>query len=422
MNRLKNNCCSLAFFCLLISANHITLSASDWPQWRGEKRDGVITSYRSPQSWPERLRLKWRVTVGTGHSSPVVADGRIYLITRRENHEVISCLDLAGGKRLWQNRYPTQYVVHRAALDHGDGPKATPVLHEGKLYTIGITGIMSCLDAKTGKLMWRKEPTGGVYQAYPRFGMAISPVIVSGLMIAPSGGDRQTGALMAFDIETGEAKWRWANDRMHPEDGPEYSSPIVADIEGTPHLVTIAGKKVIGLRPSDGHLLWQFPFEADWESTVTPLFHNQMVIVSGHSIGMFALRINRCGNEWNAEQVWRNSDLFTFMNSPVAHGNLLFGLAIRNKGQYFCADVNTGKTLWVTQGREAENAAIVRGGDDLFMLTDEATLIVTRSSSRGFEPVRRYRVADSPTWAHPVVLGNQIMIKDFERLALWSLN
>lgn len=420
MNILKKRVWGLVLLTSLMEVTSATHFARDWPQWRGPNRDGVIASYSSPKVWPDKLKLKWSVSVGTGHSSPVVADERVYLITRQDGHEVISCLNLSDGKRLWQDKYPTTYPVHEAARDHGDGPKATPVLHRGRLYALGITGIMSCFDAGTGKLIWRKEPRGGVNEAYPRFGMAISPIVVGNVLIAPTGGNRLTGALTAFNINTGEAVWRWANDRMHPDDGPEYSSPIVAEIGETTQLITIAGKKVIGILPENGRLLWQFPFEADWESTVTPLFHRQMVIVSGHSIGMFALRINRCGNDWSVERVWQNPNLFTFMNSPVGYGDLLFGLALRNKGQYFCADANTGKTLWVTEGREADNASIIRGGEDMFILTDEGVLIVAKSNSKGFEPVRRYQVADSPTWAHPVVLGRQVMIKDSTKLALWS--
>ena len=405
---------------VMIIANPITF-ANDWPQWRGPNRDGVVSSPIKPQSLPERLTLKWKVAIGTGHASPVVAGDRIYFLTRQDGQEMISCLNLTTGKPIWQNRYPVRYTVHQAAIEHGDGPKATPLLQGGKLYTLGITGVMSCLEATTGKLIWRKEPPGGVNDAYPRFGMAISPLISNGVLIAPTGGGKNTAAIAGYDANTGQEKWRWANDRMHPDDGPEYSSPIAVELNGVQQVVTIGGKKVIGLAPDSGRLLWQYPFEADWESTVTPLFHQGLIIVSGHSIGMFALRISQRVGQWSAEQVWQNPNLFTFMSTPVARGDLLFGLAIRNKGQYFCADVKTGKTIWTTTGREAENAAILVAGEVLFLLTDEATLIVARVSAQGFEPIRRYQVADSPTWAHPVVLGNRVLIKDATLASLWSL-
>ena len=405
---------------LLIATTHLLVFANDWPQWRGPKRDGVVAAYTSPKSWPEQLKLKWKANVGEGQASPVVAGERIYLFTHQVGQEVVACLNLATGKQIWRNQYPVKFTVHEAAKAYGPGPKATPAIHNGKLYTVGVTGVMSCLDAATGKLLWRKEPTGGVNVAYPRFGMAISPLVIDGVLIAPVGGDRRTAAVAGFDANTGAEKWRWANDRMSEDDGPEYSSPIVVEVAGVLHLVTIGGKKVIGLAPDSGRLLWQYAFEADWESTVTPVAHNGLIIVSGHSIGMFAVRVNRQGNEWRAEQVWRNPDLFTFLSTPVAYGNWLFGLAIRNKGQYFCVDVNTGETVWVTQGREAENVALLRAGDDLFVLTNEATLIVAKSSAKGFEPMRRYQVADTPTWAHPVLLDKQILIKDASNLALWS--
>ena len=417
-----HTCARVKIVILLVTAAFMTptADASDWPQWRGPNRDGIVLSSRAPKNLPERLSLKWKVTVGSGHASPVVAGERIYLLTRQEGQETITCLNLTSGKPVWQNRYPTRYTVHQAAIDHGDGPKATPLLENGRLYTHGITGVLSCLDAGTGRVIWRNEPAGGVNVAYPRFGMAISPLLSNGVLIAPVGGDRKTAAVAGFNAATGKELWRWSNERMHPEDGPEYSSPIAVEIDGQRHIVTIGGKKVIGLAPDSGRLLWQFPFEADWESTVTPLFHRGLIIASGHSIGMFALRVSQCAGQWNAEQVWNNPDLFTFMSTPVASGDLLFGLANRNKGQFFCADVNTGKTLWATTGREAENAAILRAGDLLLLLTNDASLIVARSSRQGFEPVRRYQVADSPTWAHPVVLDNRILIKDASTLGLWT--
>ena len=396
-------------------------ASDDWPQWRGPNRDGVVASYTRPKSWPEQLRRKWKVTVGAGHSSPVVGGGRVYMLTRQGEEEVVTALDLSTGRQRWQNKYATaKYVVHEAAREHGDGPKATPVLHGGKLFTLGVTGVISAFDAASGKLLWRKEPVGGLGAAYPRFGMAISPLVARGVLVAAVGGNRESAAIAGFDTQTGREKWRWTDDRMHPEDGPEYSSPIMVEVGGAPHVVTIGGKKMVGLAPDTGRVLWQYPFEADWESTVTPLAHNGLIIASGHAIGMHAVRVSRRGGAWGVEKVWQNPDLFTFMNSPVTHGDLLFGQAILKKGHYFCADVNTGKTHWASEGRQGEYAAMIRAGEELFVLTPDATLTVARSSATGFEPLRRYQVADSPTWAHPVLLDKQMLVKDATALTLWS--
>lgn len=395
--------------------------AQDWPQWRGPRRDGSAATFKTPKLWPEKLTLKWRVPVGYGAASPVMAGKRIYLLTNQGKGEVVMALNLSDGRQVWQDGYPVNnYAPQEIEKELSKGPKATPVYHDGGLYTVGVTGVISAYDAATGRLRWRKEPKGGMKEAYPVFGMAISPLVAGGLLVAPVGGSTH-GKLTAFDVNTGEVRWQWGAANLHPELGLGYSSPIIAEIGGARQILFWSGRDLIGLVPESGKVLWQFPFRSQWDPVVTPVVHNGLVILSGNPMGTVAVRVRQQSGAWRAEQAWEQKEVFNYMATPVVAGNLLFGLSVRNKGQYYCLDTADGKKLWATEGREGENASILSAGASLLILTNDAKLIVARNSGAGFESVRRYEVATSATWSHPVLFGNQILIKDESNLYLWSL-
>jgi outer membrane protein assembly factor BamB len=386
--------------------------AQDWPQWRGPNRDGVAGGSVS-KDWPERLTKKWQATVGVGHSSPVVVGNRIYLLTRQGEDEVVTCLELETGKEVWSDRYPVPYQMNPAAIGHGKGPKSTPVVSNGKLYTLGITGLLSCYDIQTGKRRWRKDFATQFPNTSPYFGTAMSPVVDGRLLIAHIGG-HDNGALTAFDSDTGQVKWSWKGD------GPGYASPIVADIAGTRQVVTQSQKNIVGVSATTGELLWSIPFTTAYvQNIVTPVAYKQLLIFSGLDKGVMAVRIGKSGSTWKTEKVWENQEVSFYMSDPVLCGDLLIGMSHRNKGQFVCLDASTGKKLWAGEGRRGENAAVVRAGENLFLLNNEAVLIIARCNAGAFEPLRRYTVAASPTWAHPVILGDRILIKDASTLALW---
>jgi outer membrane protein assembly factor BamB len=192
--------------------------AQTWPQWRGPQRDGQA-AVAVPSKWADKPDEIWKVTVGTGYSSPLVADGRVYLLSRQGDQETVSAIDLKTGKTLWAQRYPAPYKVHPGASAHGAGPKSTPVLHAGKLYTLGIGGTLSSFDAANGTVVWRHAFDKEFRATSPTYGAAMSPIVEGGLVIAHVGGPDQ-GALRAFDAATGQTKWSWT------EDGPGYASPV----------------------------------------------------------------------------------------------------------------------------------------------------------------------------------------------------
>ncbi|HEU4388496.1 MAG TPA: PQQ-binding-like beta-propeller repeat protein [Blastocatellia bacterium] len=399
-------------FGFFISTSPLALP-SDWPQWRGPNRDG-LADFRPPKAWPDKLTLKWKITVGEGHSSPVVAGNRVYTHTRVSDNETVSCFDLATGKQLWQQAYAAPYQMHPAAVGHGKGPKSTPVIAAGKVYTLGISGILSCFDAVSGRVLWRKDFSSQFKTTSPLFGTAMSPLVDSGLLIAHAGG-HDSGALTAFDAATGQVKWRWNGD------GPGYASPIIVAIDGGRQVVTQTQENIVGVSFATGELLWRVPFTTEYtQNVVTPVEVKGLLIFSGINNGTMALKLSKQGNKWSHEQVWLNQDVSMYMNSPVARGNLLFGMSHKRKGQFFCLEAASGKTLWTSEGRDGDNAAIICGGDVLLLLSTDATLTIARASGEGFQPVKKYTVADSPTWAHPAITSAGLLIKDAKTLALWG--
>ena len=405
----------LATLFVLLLAAPTAAGQESWPQWRGPDRDGVLQGFSAPTRWPDRLEMKWQQEIGSGYSSPVVSDGRVYVFSRKEGRELVSCLELTSGKILWQQSYPAPYRVNPATASHGPGPKSTPVLDDGKLCVFGLSGILSCYEAKSGIPLWRKAFSDQFSANAPVYGAAMSPLARDGVLYLHVGGN-DDGAFIALSIGTGEIEWRWDGD------GPAYASPILAELGGVRQIVTFTQESLLGLDASWGKVLWRIPFTTPWtQNSVTPLVLGDKIVYSGLDQGITAVKVTRKSEKWNTETLWKNEDLSMYMSSPVVHGDLLFGLSQYKKGQFFCLDVRTGKTLWVSEGRQGDNAALLQSDGVLFLLTNEAKLVVAPASADGLRPITTYDVAESPTWAHPAVLGNLILVKDNSRIALWSL-
>jgi outer membrane protein assembly factor BamB len=375
----------------------------DWPQWRGPNRDGAIPP-EAGKPWPERLRQIWNVSVGEGHSSPVVAGKRVFQFARVQDNETISAYDLDSGKQIWKQTYPAPYNMNPAATAHGKGPKATPVVGADRVYTIGIEGMLTCWNAASGARIWGHDSKGS-----PEFGLASSPVLDGSTLIA-SIGPQKGGALAAFEAATGKVKWQWK------EDGPAYASPVIIDAGGVRQIVTNSQNHLIGVSITEGKLLWKLPLKTPYDqNSVTPMIVGDLIIYSGLSNPVTAIKPGP-----KPEKVWENKEVGMYMNSPVLASGILWGLSHRNKGQFFGLDPKTGKTVWTGEGRQAENAALIARGDVVFALTTNSELQLFRATPKGLQPVRTYHVADTPTWAHPVILGSRVLVKDASSLALWS--
>jgi outer membrane protein assembly factor BamB len=384
--------------------------AAAWPQWRGPGRDGVARLV-VPATWPQTLTKRWEITVGAGHASPVVAGNRVVLHSREGDREIARALDLSSGNELWRNEYAAPYTMNPAARGHGPGPKSTPVVAGERVFTFGISGILSALDLATGRLLWRTEAPASP----PEFGTAMSPVVVDSTVIVHIGAD-DAGALTAFDAATGKPRWRWTGD------GPSYASPVVATIAGTRQLVTQSENAVVGIAAANGQLLWRVPFKTSFDqNSITPVVLKDIVIYSGLDNGTSAMLVTTKGATWTTVPLWKNEQVSMYMSTPVASGNTLFGLSHRSRGQFFALDLTTGKTLWTTAGREAENASIILAGDLLLLSTTNAELIIARTNPARFDEIKRYSIANSAVWAHPAFTERTILVKDVDKLICWGI-
>jgi outer membrane protein assembly factor BamB len=401
----------LAFALTTVIGSFPAAQSTDWPQWRGPNRDGVVTNFTAPKEWPAQLTRKWKIDVGLGYASPVVVANRLYLFSRQGDNEVLQAFEPETGKAIWQTSYEAPFKMNPAAARHEKGPKSTPTFANGKLYTLGMSGIVTAFDAATGRQLWQKPAA----EVPPLYHTGMSPLVDRGLVIVHVGGHNR-GALTAFDATTGAVKWSWTGD------GPSYGSPMAADFDGTRQIIVFTQENLVGVSAATGELLWKRPFTTrSTQNTITPLFYNGTVIVSGLDHPVTAFKILKRGSQWTTEDVWENPDVPLYMTNAVVVRDMLVGMTHKNSGQFFALDARTGKTLWTSEPRQATNAAILRAGSDLlFALKDDAELIVARPSASGLDPLKRYTVADSATWALPTVVGNRIYVKDTNSLTLWT--
>ena len=382
---------------------------SDWPQWRGPKRDGSVDA-TLPTAWPEALKKRWETPVGTGYASPVVSGNRVVVIARDGDQEIVRALDVASGKEIWRAAYPAPFIVHPAAQLHGPGPKSTPEIAGGRVFTLGIGGILSAFDLASGRLLWRVAAP----RVLPQYGTATSPLADGTSVIAHVGGD-ENGALTSFDAATGKPRWQWTGD------GPGSGSPIIATVGGVRQVIAQTQKFLIGLNASNGALLWQLPFRTDFDQNAfTPIVFQDLVINAGIDEPLTAVRPKLDGGKWIVETVWTNLQTPMFLSSPVLIGETIYGLTMRSKGQFVAIDATSGKTLWNTQGREGENASMLGSRSWLLASTTDGNLVVARANPQKYEEVRRYQIAQSAVWAHPAIIGRSIIVKDIDKVICWS--
>jgi outer membrane protein assembly factor BamB len=384
-------------------------TSTDWPQWRGPKRDGSVDA-ALPAQWPTALKKRWEMTVGIGHASPVVSGNRVVILAREGDQEIVRALDVESGKEIWRAAYLAPFVVNPAAQSHGPGPKSTPAIAGGRVFTFGIGGILSAFDLASGKLIWR-VPASSVL---PQYGTATSPLVDGANVIAHVGG-HDSGALTSFDAATGTPRWRWTGD------GPGSGSPIIATFGGVRQVIAQTQKFVVGLNAANGALLWQLPFTTDFDQNAfTPIVFNGLLINAGLDQPLSAIRPRLEHGKWIVETAWTNLQTPMFMSSPVLIGGTIYGLADRSKGQFVAIDAASGKTLWNTQGREGENASMMAGSPWLLASTTDGNLVVARANPLKYEEVRRYQIAQSAVWAHPAITGNSIIVKDVDKVICWS--
>ena len=397
----------MIIFMMIISLSNSY--AQEWPQWRGPGRDARVTGFKVPATWPAELKLEWKVNVGTGDASASLAGNKLYLSTRQGNDEVILCLDATSGKELWKTTYPAP-AVSGPATSH-PGPRSTPSVANGKVVTFGVSGILSCVDASTGKLLWRKEHTTN---ALPTFFTGTSPLVLDGVCIIHVG-KTNDGQILALDLNTGNEKWKWAGD------GPAYSTPALMTIDGKKHLIVQTEKSILALDMSDGKLVWKLdlaPVQRFYNAS-SPYVDDRTVYYTGQGTGIKALKVEKQGAQFVPTQLWNNTEVGAKWNTPVLKDGFLYGFTDSRK--IYCVNASTGQTAWVDPTTNSDFSTIVDCGSVLIGLASTGNLIVFKPDPKAYSEVAKYKVAETPVYGFPIMAGTSIYIKDAETLMKYGL-
>jgi outer membrane protein assembly factor BamB len=380
----------------------------DYSQWRGKDRDGSASGFAQPARWPDALTRRWRVEVGEGYASPLVVGDVVYVFSRREGREVLSAVDADTGATRWQSGYAVSYTPSSPTAAHGSGPKATPLFRDGKIITLGISGIVAAFDAETGKLLWRSaEPS-----EMPFFSAASSPLGEGRFAITHPG---NYGPLTAFDVSSGKTAWVAGGDAF-------FMSPTVVTLQGIRQVVSVTQEAVIGVSPEDGRVMWKFPWTGGRSGGIMPILHGDNLILSASTSGVIAINPRYRDGNWQVEKAWETAAVEMYISHPVLIGDTLFGFSRRASGQLFALDARDGRVLWLGEPRFATNVAFAKAGDLLFVLKDDAELTIARANSSRFEPLKTYEVAEGATWAQPVISGQRLLFKDVSTLTLWAFD
>ena len=400
----------VAIACGVVLMSATWAQAQDWPQWRGANRDGKVAGFTAPEKWPSALAPKWKTTVGSGDATPALVGDKLYVFARQGDDEVTLCLTAADGKEVWREKYAAQAVTGAPARH--PGPRSSPTVADGKIVTLGVGGVLSCLDAASGKVVWRKDEFA---KTWPMFFTAMSPIVVDGLCIAHLGG-KEGGTVVALDLATGDAKWKWTGD------GPAYASPVVMTAEGTKQIVVQTEKNVVGIAAADGKLLWQIasPAQGRFYNSATPIVDGQTVIYTGQGSGTKAVKVGKEGDAFAAKEVWTNAELGTGFSTPVLKDGLLFGLS--DKGNLYCMNAQTGKAAWTDPTKRGGNfGAILDAGSCVLALPSNSELIAFKPADKQYEELGKIKVSETPTYAHPVIAGNKIFVRDQDTVALLAI-
>jgi outer membrane protein assembly factor BamB len=393
--------------CLLVFFMAVTLNAADWPQFLGPKRDNTTTEEVAP--WTGELKPLWQKPVGEAHSSPVVADGVVYIFAQPKgaNTDALTAFDAKTGELKWKNEYDREKFTPL----FGNGPRSTPVVSGGKVFTFGGTGILACWDAKTGDVVWKVDTLKDFMAKNLLFGISTSPVMVGEDKVAVMVGGKGAG-VVAFDAKTGKTAWQATDDPA------SYSSPILVNKQ----LMFLTGANVLSLSTT-GKELWAVPFkDMVNESSTTPIAVGDMVIASSVTAGTVALKVSEKEGMYTAEKAWEKKNLTCYFSTPVSAGDYLYMVngSIRGKSITLrCVETKTGKAAWEKTNVGRYHAAILRcgteGKEHLLMLDDNGYLTLLEPNPKEYKELARSKVC-GVTWAHPALVDHNLYLRDEKEL------
>ena len=404
-------------FPAITSSQQISFGADlDWPGWRGPGRDGWVSGFRPPAQWPEQPEQTWQLEVGTGYASPVISDDRVYQHARQGDEEVIWCLDLQTGAVNWRQSYAAPFRMGGGGEHHGKGPKSSPALADGRLFTLSIAGLLSAWDVNSGEFLWRRDYGARFGKSHPYWGASTSPLVDGDRVVVHFGTDGK-GALIALDVDSGEEVW------SHGQDGPSYSSPILVELQGIRQIVEWNQQALVGVESETGRRLWEYPFpQVNTDQNMpTPAFHQGRVLLGGENRGVRSLEPLLEDGAWTVQECWYQEKVALDMSSAVVNGDLLYGFSHYGRGRLFCLDTGTGEVLWQGPGRTGENAALLAIPGYVLALINDGELQIIAAGGDRFDRIASWRVSETPTWAPLVLLETGFLVKDNQTLTLWSL-
>jgi WD40 repeat protein len=399
----------------------------DWPQWRGPNRDGQWRETGVVESIPaDGVLIRWRVRIGYGYSGPAVAQGRVFVTDRKLGPEVerVLCFDEATGRALWTFSYPCDY----ANMEYGNGPRACPTVHEGKVYTLGTKGHLVCLKATSGEVVWKKDLVKEYAAQIPQYGASVAPLIEGDLVIV-SAGVRPDGTVIAFDRNSGVERWRALRDR------PAYSSPIIITAGGSRQLIIWTADTVSALEPKSGRVLWQVPYKATFDpaqAVASPVWHDdRLLCLAAWNRGSLMVKLET--EKPGAAVFWKTrSRPTTTISTPIFQDEHFF-YAIDGDGSLCCLNAGSGDMVWSTRKPTSErfgNAHLTPNGDRVFLFNHKGHLILARLTPQGYEelgrcllvePTTGYRATNPVTWAHPAYANKHIFVRNDRELVCASL-
>ncbi|MBX7071830.1 MAG: PQQ-binding-like beta-propeller repeat protein [Pirellulales bacterium] len=424
-----------------VAAPYGAKMGGEWPGWRGPVGRGVAEQFPRAWQWPRQApALVWEQPTGDGWSSPVVADGRVFVTDRQGDKERLLAFDADRGKRLWVVENRVDFEPHPVGRKHGNGPKSTPVVADGKVYSLGIAGYLQCVDAANGKRLWQHDlpaefsesvpladgrayvdgtrsvvvpTTAGQGGRAPLFGYTGSLLAIDGKIVLSVGGERG-GTVMAFDAPTGKVVWQALREHV------SYSSPVAAMLAGVEQVVVMTGPRVVGLRLADGKLLWSHPFQIQYDESIsTPAIADDLVLVTGDGKPLTGLRIATAGEGQQASVAWDNVDLTSYLSSMLVHEGHVYGMA--DDGQFACVRLSDGKTLW-QGGDHGYYASPVLAGDRLLALNEEGSVALLAANPARYAELGQWKLAAGATWTMPAIAGGRIFVRSADRLACFDLS
>ena len=405
---------------LIVSLLAATVQAEDWPRWRGPRGDGTWHGPRLTEKWPaDGLKTLWKQDIGGGYGGISVSGTRLYLMDFQKEpqpEERVRCFDTQTGDQIWIAKYPVSYK----GLDYPNGPRITPTIDDGRIYTIGSVGHAYCFDAATGRVIWQKDPQADYKVKLSEWGVAASPVIYEDLVIIHPGAT-DNGCLIAFHKLTGQEVWRAGKDPCG------YATPIVIDSPSGKQLVLWSPKHILGHDPLTGREYWRIPYEVTYGvSIATPIYQEGLLVVCGYWEGSKAIRLGKTPTDAKLE--WEDSKHLRGLMSQPLHRDGLAYLLDKQLG-LTCFELATGKKLWddahqmTPRGRNPQSNLVwldAGKSDRTIILNSEGELILARLNREGYHESARTKIID-PTWAHPAFAGNRVFARNDTQLVCVEL-